>query len=122
MKELNVLVILLSTLIKDEFHKEEKEIRYLIFTNKELDRNNIVLKNNKLKNVYKNTFYKTPTAMKSYREDEIRKESLSFLKSIMFGPRNQRDNRIKRNLKVLVNDYNHNIGDDDIQFSKGQLR
>lgn len=122
LEEFNILIALISTLFKDSFHKDEKEVRFLIFTKKELNFENVEITNDKLKNVYKTRFYSKPTAMKRYNEDEIMGKSLSFLKKIIVGPKNPRDESLKNTIKLLISSHCRDMENSDISFSSGQIQ
>ena len=131
LSELYTLLLLLSSMIKDKFHKDEKEIRYLVFSptikrpkaEEILDANDIdiVLSGKKL-SVIRKLRFTDKIIRRSNQENQIRNRSsdYSIIEEIVLGPKNTGDYILKENMKVLMQKYNEDF--DNINFSEGVIK
>jgi len=111
LKEVYTLILVLASLIKSEFHKEELEWRYLVLTRKK-DHIKTVLKNNEIQQVLEFIFQ----PILSYKRND------TFFKEIMLGP-NQSNTEVS---KLEISQYIRSsfIKGDDIKIvkSRGRIR
>ncbi len=125
-----ILLILLASLIKDKFHKDEKEIRYLVFSpitkgtkpKEILDANDIdiVLSGKKISVIRKLRFTSKSRCVNQANEIKSRSKDYSIIEGIILGPKNTKDYILKDNIKMLMQKYNVNFK--DIDFSKGIIK
>ncbi len=130
--EIYKLLAIFASIIKDKFHKEEREIRYLIlypFKNlclpqELLDRNNIdiICRNKKLAVITKLAFYQNISYMDETTDIANRSADFGIIKKIILGPRNTNDLLLYNNITYLIRKYNAYFDVSRICFSEGILR
>ena len=123
-KEIRDLLIVFSTMIKNDFHSNEKEWRYLLFFGIENLENKIKveLKNNNLVLIAKaEIFEKYQGGLISYNTVLAASNSFDFIKKIKIGPKYYDNKVLRENIYRLVSKYNKDLSIDDIEHSDGKI-
>ena len=131
--ELHRLLIVLASIIKDKFHKEEKEIRYLVFypfANMALPRE--LLQRNQVDIVFKNQSFSMISKLVFHNRNALnlnenvhisdRSNDYRFISKLILGPKNSGNSYLFRNLFLFMKQFNTEFNMGQIKFSEGILK